>query len=302
MINAFKQVAPNVKLAAIIVDDNASGVAAAGSAVASVSTPTAGTFYLTVGSYTKNRYAITTTTSSTATTIGDDIEAAINADGNSPVTASNSSGTVTLTAKNDGTEGNNIGLKVESLPSGVAVALTALTSGATDPSLTGVLTKIDALRYDIISPVAFLADIKTHLEAKFNVTNNILDGVGFVCKTATYANAQTALAPATLASKVITYINNKIVADADWKGGSVLELDYVIASYIAAIRALRFKSNASISSYMQSPNNRGGAFLAGIPYHNMKLVDLAILPAEKAFTLTEIQGLAELGGSTLSPR
>ena len=52
---------------------------------------------------------------------------------------------------------------------------------------------------------------------------------------------------------------------------------------------------------MQSPNNRGGAFLAGIPYHNMKLVNLAILPAEKAFSLTEIQGLAELGGSTLSP-
>lgn len=300
MINAFKQVAPNIKLAAIIVSDNGSGVAAAGSIAITASSPAAGTFYLTVGSYTKNRYAITTTTSSTATTIGDDIAAAVNADENSPVTAINTTGTVAFTAKNKGTEGNNIGLKVESLPSGVTSSLTAFTSGATDPSLTGILTKIDASRYDIICPVAFLSTVNTHLLAKFNVSNAILDGVGFVCKTATYANAQTALAANTLASKVITYLNNKLVNDSDWKGGSELELDYVIATYVAAIRALRFKANASISAYMQSPNNRGGAFLAGIPYHNMKLVDLAILPPEKAFTLTEIQGLADLGGSTLS--
>lgn len=300
MINAFKEVAPNVKLAAIIVSDNGSGVAATGSAAFTASSPAAGTFYLTVGSYTKNRYPITTTTSSTATTIGDDVAAAVNADPNSPVTAVNTTGTVDFTAKNKGTEGNRINLIYEDLPSGVSCTLTAFASGATDPSLTGVLSKIDALRYDIICPVAFLSDVKTHLEAKFNATNAILDGVGIMCKTDTYANTQTALAANTLASKVITYIANKKSTDANWKGGAEPELDYVIASYIAAIRALRFKANASISAYMQSPNNRGGAFLAGIPYHNMKLVDLAIMPAEKSFTLTEIQGIADLGGSTLS--
>lgn len=300
MINAFKEVAPNVKLAAIIVSDNGSGVAATGSAAFTASSPAAGTFYLTVGSYTKNRYPIDVTTSSTATTIGDAIVTAITADNNSPVTASNSTGTVTFTAKNKGTEGNNINLIYESLPSGVSCTLTAFASGATNPSLSGVLSKIDALRYDIICPVEFLSDVKTHLEAKFNAANAILDGVGIMCKTDTYANTVTALAPATLASKVITYIANKKVTDSNWKGGAEPELDYVIASYIAAIRALRFKDNASISAYMQSPNNRGGAFLAGIPYQNMKLVDLAVMPAEKAFTLTEVQGLAELGGSTLS--
>lgn len=300
MINAFKQVAPNVKLAAIIVSDNGSGVAATGSAAFSASSPAAGTFYLTVGSYTKNRYAIDTTTASTATTIGDAVAAAVNADPNSPVTASNSTGTVTFTAKNKGTEGNTIPLIYESLPSGVSCTLTAFSSGATDPSMTGVLSKIDALRYDIISPVAFLSAVKTHLEAKFNTRNAILDGIGFVCKTDTYANTVTALAPATLASKVICYEWNKKQTDANWKGGAEPELDYVIASYIAAIRALRFKPNASISAYMQSPNNRGGAFLAGIPYHNMKLVDLAIMPAERAPTLTEVEAIGQLGGSTLS--
>ena len=300
MINAFKSVNPFIRLDAIIVDDNGVGVPATGSVAMVASTPAAGTFYLMVGSKTNNRYAITTTTSSTATTIGDDIETAINADANSPVTASNTTGTITLTAKNDGTEGNNIGLKIESLPSGVTSTLTAFTSGATDSTLTGVLAKIDTSRYDIISPAAFLSSVKTHLEAKFNVTNNIIDGVGIVCKTDTYANAQTALSPAALASKVITYLNNKLVDDDDHKGGSLLELDYVIASYIAAIRSLRFLPNASISQYMMSDNNRGGVFLAGIPYHNMKLAGLSTIDSGDGFTLIETQGLANLGGSTLS--
>lgn len=300
MINAFKAINPFVRLDAIIVDDNGSGVAATGSVAMAASSPAAGTFYISVGSKSKNRYAITTTTSSTATTIGDDIETAINADSNSPVTASNTTGTVTFTAKNDGTEGNNIAIKVESLPSGVTATITAFSSGATDATLTGVLNKIDTARYDIIAPASYLSTIKTHLEAKFNVANQIIDGIAIICKTDTYANAQTALAPATLASKVITYLWNKKVDDADHKGGALVELDYVIAATIGAIRSLRFLPNSNISAYMMSDNNRGGAFLAGIPYHNMKLVGLSTIDDGDNWTSTEIQGLADLGGSTLS--
>ena len=300
MIDTFKEKNPLTRLDAIIVDDHASGVAATGSIAFVASTPAAGTLYIAVGSYSKNRYAIATTTSSTATTIGDDLVTAITADDNSPVTASNTTGTVTFTAKNKGTEGNNMLIEVESLPSGVTQTTTAFASGATNPSLTGILTKIDASRYDIIAPVAFLATIKTHLEAKFNIRNQILDGVGIVATTDTYANHQTALAPATLASKVIVYLCNKLVADDDFKGGAMRELDYTIPAYIAALRTLRLKDNASISPFMMSDNNRGGLFTAGLPYSNMKLLNFPIIPAGKGFSLDEIEGLADLGGSTLS--
>lgn len=300
MIDIFKAINSQTRLDAIIVSDNGSGVAATGSVAFAASSPAAGTLYVTVGSYTKNRYAIATTPASTATTIGDDLVTAINADSNSPVTAANSTGTVTFTAKNKGTEGNRITIEVESLPSGVTQTTTAFTSGATDPTLTGVLSKIDASRYDIISPVAFLSTIKTHLEAKFNTRNQILDGVGIVCKTDTYANHQTALAPNTLASKVIVYICNKLVNDTAYKGGAMPELDYTIPAYIAALRALRLKDNASISSFMMSENNRGGYFTAGLPYANMKLNNFATILAGKGFTLDEIEGLGDLGGSTLS--
>jgi hypothetical protein len=300
MIDIFKTINSQTRLDAIIVSDNGSGVAATGSVAFAASSPAAGTLYVTVGSYTKNRYAIATTTSSTATTIGDDLVTAITADSNSPVTAANSTGTVTFTAKNKGTEGNRITIEVESLPSGVTQTTTAFTSGATDPTLTGILTKIDASRYDIITEAAFLSTVKTHLEAKFNTRNQILDGVGIVCKTDTYANHQTALAPATLASKVIVYICNKLVNDPAYKGGAMPELDYTIPAYIAALRTLRLKNNASISSFMMSENNRGGYFTAGLPYANMKLNNFATIVAGKGFTLDEIEGLGDLGGSTLS--
>jgi len=300
MIDIFKQVNTQTRLDAIIVSDNGSGVAATGSIAFAASSPVVGTLYVTVGSYTKNRYAIATTASSTATTIGNDLVTAITADANAPVTAANSTGTVTFTAKNKGTEGNRITIKAESLPSGVTQTTTVFSSGATDPVLTGILSKIDASRYDIIAPVCFLSTVKTHLEAKFNTRNTILDGVGIIAKTDTYANHQTALAPGTLSSKVIVYICNKLVNDADYKGGAMPELDYTIPAYIAALRTLRLKDNASTSSFMMSDNNRGGIFTAGLPYSNMKLNNFANIATGKGFSLDEIEGLGDLGGSTLS--
>ncbi len=300
MIDAFKQENPFSPLDAIIVSDNGSGVAAAG-AVVFTATPTAsGTLYVTVGSYVNNRYAIPVTTTSTATTLGDALAAAITADVYTPVTAVNTTGSVALTAKSKGTEGNGIGLRVEGSVAGVSVALTAFTSGATDPVLTGILTKIDESRYDIIFPLAFLSTVKTHLEAKFNASNQILDGLGFTTNMDTYANLQTALAPSTLASQVIQYTCNKKVNDADWKGGALLELNYALSARLAALRALRFVPNAILNSFMVAGNNRGGPSLAATPYMNMRLNNVAIIPTGKNFLQTEAVGLGDLGGTTIS--
>jgi phage tail sheath gpL-like len=73
-----------------------------------------------------------------------------------PVTANNSSGALTLTARNAGTLGNSIDVRVnylglaggESLPAGIAITELAavthvqLTGGSTDPSLTSAITAI----------------------------------------------------------------------------------------------------------------------------------------------------------------
>ena len=237
---------------------------------------------------------------STATTIGDDIAAAVNTDLNSPVTAINAAGTVTFTTKNKGTSGNNMNIHVGSLPSGVTCATTAFINGATDPVLTGILDKIDESRYDIICAVSSVDIVATHLGDKFNVSNKLLDGVGFVAKTDTYANLQTALAPVTLASKVIAYFCNKLVNDADHRGGAIEELDYVFTTACASLRSLRLVPESLIGSFMTGNITSGGTYTAGIPYHGMRLLGFSPMDSGKNFSDLEIQGLYNLGGSTSS--
>ena len=300
MIDAFKQENPFSPLDVIIVSDNGSGVAATGTVVFTATPTASGTLNVIVGSYINNNYQIPVTTASTATTLATSLVVAITADLNSPVTAANTAGSVTLTAKNKGTEGNSIGIKVEGSIAGVSVALTAFASGTTDPVLTGVLTQINEARYDIITELAFLNTVNTHLTSKFNASNQILDGIGFVTNMDTYANLQTALAPSTLASQVIVYICNKKVANSNFVGGALLELNYAISARIAALRALRFVPNSILNSFMVAGNDRGGPSMAAVPYQNMSLNNVTTIPIGTGFLQSEAQGLGNLGGTTIS--
>jgi len=108
---------------------------------------------------------------STITEAGDLIEAAINDQTDWPVTASNSSGTVTVTAKNTGPRGNLIRIET----SGDVAAITEthlsgyLSSGATADDPQNALDAAVPARYDIhVAPyqdATGLADFKTHILA-----------------------------------------------------------------------------------------------------------------------------------------
>lgn len=145
----------------------------------------AGTLYLYVNG---KQYQITVTTSDTATTIGDSIEAAITADTSSPVTAANSAGTVTFTAKNAGTKGNEIDLRVnyndgEVLPTGVSATITAMggvTSGSGDPDVSDAIALLGDKWYNIVlgqfSDATNLALIESELSDRFGPLR-MIDGV-----------------------------------------------------------------------------------------------------------------------------
>ncbi len=90
------------------------------------------------------RYAVSVANGDAATAIATNVAAAINADPNCPVTATPSSGNVTLTAKSKGLWGNYISVAVnlqyaDILPAGVAVTITALTGGTGVPTLSTAL-------------------------------------------------------------------------------------------------------------------------------------------------------------------
>ena len=296
MVDAFKEENQLSRLDVIAISDNIAGVAATSTATF-VGVPVEnGTFQISIGSYINNKYDISVTTASTVTTIAASVVSAITADLKSPVTATNLLGVVTFTAKNKGSEANRYTIKLQGTVSGLSHSVTAFTGGATDPILTGVLDKIDESRYDIIAPYAFLNTIKSHLENKFNTFNAIRDGIGFVSKTDSYANIQTTLG--SLASQVINIWFNKLVNDTSWKGGALVELDFVMSTKVAALRALRFTDDAILSSFMTAGNIRGGAFMASIPYFNMKLNNVTSIPVGKGFNQVEVLGIADLGGST----
>lgn len=115
----------------------------------------------------------------TAADIAEAIEDAIT--DNMPVAASASSGTVTFTAKNGGTAGNYIDIRVnyvagEVLPAGISVSGTGLMAGgAGDPSISGVIENIGAQWFNIIvtafSSAGTLTALKEELEERWSATN-----------------------------------------------------------------------------------------------------------------------------------
>ncbi len=98
----------------------------------------------------------------TPTVMAANAAAAVNANPNLPVVATSATGTLTLTAKNGGTLGNMIDLRInplgisggQVLPAGVAVAVTAMTGGATDPQLSAGAVNLAGILGDL--PMRFL--------------------------------------------------------------------------------------------------------------------------------------------------
>lgn len=178
-------------------DDNVSGVAATGT-IAIVGTASAdGTLSLYIAG---KRLAIAVSNGDTPTDIGDAIDTAVAADSSLPVTSSNSTGTVTFTAKNKGETGNNIDIRVnyadgEVLPSGVTGAtVTPMASGANNPDIQDIIDILGDEWYQIIcSPYADttnLTAIETELADRFGPTR-MIDGMYVTSKADTVANLAT---------------------------------------------------------------------------------------------------------------
>jgi phage tail sheath gpL-like len=285
------------QVAAIGVDDNGAGTAATGTFTISGTATEAGILTFYIDSLDNGKYEIAVANGDTATQIGDSLVTAITANLDSPVTAANVTGTVTLTAVNTGTQGNTIGLKLNGTVAGVSVAFTGkLTGGATDPVLTNLFDSIADKRYNsIVYPAEWgTSTLTDFIEPRFNVDNNILDGLGIVCATDTYANHNTAVDA--LNFKTLAYISNNLVSNDDSQhGGAIFENPIVIAAQVAAYRGLRLTVNANISSITVNGQAQGGYFFGGIPYHNTPFINLPVIETGDDFSNVEADELENSG-------
>lgn len=285
------------KISAIGLTDNGSGVAATGTIVFAVNAAAAGTITINIDSSVNGKYEIAVASGDTPTVIGDALVAAITANLDSPVTAVNTAGSVAITAINKGTQGNTIGFSYNlGTVTGTTVTLTAMASGATDPTLTTLFDPIADKRYStIIYPAEWgTSTLTTLTEARFNVDNRVLDGLGIVCKNATYANSNSALDA--LNQKTLAYIPNKLSSSATHKAGGIFESPIVIAAYAAAYRELRLTVGANTSSIVTNGQSIGGSFFGGIPYHNTPFNLLPVIPTGLDFTDVEALELETSGG------
>lgn len=304
MVRAYKKINKVTRIDAIALDDNAGGTAATGSIAFTGPATENGTLYVTIGSYTNHRFELGITSGDTATTIAAALEALVNADTKCPVTGVDTTGTLALTCVHKGTYGNNVGIRIEGSVAGVAYTITAMTSGATNPSLTTLFDAIEDQRYQtVIWPGEYtLSTIATEMDARFNTTNKILDGVAITALADTYANLVSAVSA--LNSKSLVVLGNNKSSAADFKGSTCLEIPDVIAAEFAAVRALRLTDDANIAQYIVSTiggrDSFGGTAIASLPYFNTPFYNLPIIPAGKAFTREEVEDLADAGVSVLS--
>ena len=278
---------------AIGLSDNVSGVAATGSVAFSGTATEAGTIIVYVDSLNR-KYSLTVASGDTATTIGANLESAITADLDAVVTASNSTGTVTLTAVNAGTQGNTIGIKIVGSVAGITTTYTAFSGGATDPNLTALFDVIDGARYTrIVYPHEWgVSTLTTETESRFNVDNKILDGVGIASGIDTYANIKANAD--SYNQKTLGYIGNRKISNSKHVGGAIFESPLVIAAKFAALE-IRMTIGSNTSSIVTNGQNIGGSFFAAIPYHNTPFINLPIIESGNDFTDEEATELENAG-------
>tara|TARA_R110000851_G_scaffold134568_1_gene269872 strand:- start:1173 stop:2708 length:1536 start_codon:yes stop_codon:yes gene_type:complete len=202
--------------------------------------------------------------------------------------------TVTATAENGGTHANDWTVMVTGNVAGITYSLVGWASGATDPSLTGVLDVLGNVRYNtVIWPAKY--DIETIgdvLDARFNASNDVLDGVVIQGQNGTLTSLKAYVA--SLNSQSIAVIGDKTVSETLRKGTSLKEMPDVTAAQAAALRALRLTPNGNLTQFLTTTSSLdqfGGASLASLPYFNTSLPNMPIPLAADEFSFEDQEEL-----------
>ena len=243
--------------------------------------------------------------------ISDALADAINAFEDIPVAAANVAGVITLTARNGGSVGNGITMRIRglSLNSGANVlgnvefALTGFTGGATNPDVSTILSVVGTERYQTIThPIEYgtAFSVDNFLDNRFNVDDDILDGVAVIKKTDTFSNLETLLDAEN--SESLVFLCDLIQTDDLFKGATIIELDYVISARFSALRAVRRTEGANINRITPAATSgaqdaSGGAHISSLPYFNTPMQGVEPIEVGKGFNRTEIEDLFNKGGT-----
>jgi len=173
MARALKSADSTVELICLALDDIVGGTAATGTLTLTGPASAAGTIALMIAG---QRVAVGVAAAATAATIATAIAAAVNAVADLPVTAAAAGAVVTLTCRHKGTCGNEIDVRHsyyqgEALPAGIALAIVAMSGGATDPDYATVWPIIGDAPFSAVAigtaTSAIIAACKTELDDRW---------------------------------------------------------------------------------------------------------------------------------------
>lgn len=175
-----------------VVADDAGGTAASGTLSFTGPATQAGTIALYIGG---DRIAVGVNSGDADTVIAAAVNAAINLALDLSVTSTVSTAVVTMTHRHKGLVGNSLDVRLnyndgESLPAGVGCTIVALASGATNPTLTTMITALGDVQFDVIafpwSDATSLTAIETELESRWGPMR-MIDGLAVTAASGTYA-------------------------------------------------------------------------------------------------------------------
>jgi phage tail sheath gpL-like len=178
-----------------VLADNGAGTAATGTVTIAGPATAAGTLAMYLGGEVVNTAVAS---GDSAATIATALAAAVNANTDLPVTAAAVSAVVTLTYRHKGLAGNEYDVRAnyqgESFPAGVSATVVALASGATNPTLTTLISNMGDSWFHVVAhpytDATSLTALETEFEDRWGPIRQI-DGRLITAKSDTYANVAT---------------------------------------------------------------------------------------------------------------
>jgi len=302
---AFRTVNKVTPIDMIFLDDP-TGDAAVGTALfAGTTASKAGQYTVRIGSERNGKATVTVAKSDTPAQVATAFAAAYASLTKCLATVAVNGGTpeqIDITANNDGTEGNFVGLEIVGTVPGITYTLTGMTGGTGIPTLTTVFDVIGEKRYQTISwPGTYgTSGLTDLLEPRWNVNNAVKDGVGFVCIADTASNHVTALE--LLNAKTLCYQFDKMESTSGYKGPAIRETLFGRNCMFCGLHALRLSQDANIAQFVNGaggPSDTiGGPAIASLPYFNSPL-PIPVMEESFGFTATEKETIKTAGGYTI---
>lgn len=304
MLREFKKINKSSAVDVLPLDDNAGGTQATATVGFSGTATEAGSIFVEIGSGFDYRFKVDVLSGDSAAAVAGKLNTLIAAATTAPYTAVLATADVDLTAANAGTLANNWSLFVEGAVAGISTSLSSWTGGATDPVLTNVFAPTAGRRYQtVVWPSSFTDTVvESFLNDRFNVANDLLQGVAIITAVDSFANVQAKAAA--LNSQSIVLIGSKARALTDITGSAHREFPDIISARVAAIRALRLTDDAALSQFLTTPaplDQFGGRALASLPYANSVLPNTAVLRGSDDWTPLEQETFKDNGVAVIGP-